>query len=402
MASIQKRVINRNWCFTLNNYTQDELNFITELSISLPVSIKTLCFQEEIGLEGTPHLQGIIIFINSVAMSGVKKTLNTSRIHCEVMRGSPKQAIAYCTKNDSTTKIDGVRVSSGSIPVGQGARMDLKAVAERINIDNEITSECISAHAVEFMKYSKGIEYYASKTHRLNPDRDFMPYTWQLDILDILKGKPNDREINWVYDPKGNKGKSRLCANLLLEHKAILLRGKASDMAYMYNNNPVVVFDIPRTQFNEDGRYMHAIYETAECLKNGVIVSTKYESKMKLFTVPHVIVFSNMLPDMNAWSPDRYNIIYLDDYDEKISIEEHVDVNTMIEDVIVDQLQEDLVHPRSYTGIAWIHWDALERRWINNLGNTYEDMSEIPEKYLSHKGNVKTISKVYRKKLSQK
>jgi len=395
------KVLNRNWCFTVNNYTSDELQFITELSKNLPTSIKTLCFQEEVGaLNGTPHLQGVLIYRDAKAICNIKKTLNIERTHCEIMRGSPKQAVDYCIKNDSTTKLDGVRVTAGSIPAGQGRRMDIHSVCEEIDLNNGINSDCISAHGAEFVKYSKGFEYYASKTKRLNADKDFMPYLWQRDILDILKGKPNDREINWVYDPKGNKGKSRLCTHLLLEHKAVVLRGKSSDMAYMYNDNPVVVFDIPRTQFNEDGKYMHAIYEMAECLKNGVIVSTKYESKMKLFTVPHVIVFSNMLPDMNAWSEDRYNIIYLDDYDEKVSAKEHVDIVTMLEDVVIDELHEEhIVHPPSYnTTVTWISWDAIEGRWINNLGNVYNDIYDIPERYLNRDGATTTISPLYRKR----
>jgi len=45
-----------------------------------------------------------------------------------------------------------------------------------------------------------------------------------------------------------------------------------------------------------------------EALKNGFISSSKYESCTKTFPVPHVIVFSNELPDENKFSSGRLKI----------------------------------------------------------------------------------------------
>ena len=53
----------RTWCFTLNNYTEED-------SVSLShnkwndMEITKLVFQEEIGEKGTPHLQGVVQFKN--------------------------------------------------------------------------------------------------------------------------------------------------------------------------------------------------------------------------------------------------------------------------------------------------------------------------------------------------
>jgi len=49
-----------------------------------------------------------------------------------------------------------------------------------------------------------------------------------------------------------------------------------------------------------------------ESIKNGLIVNTKYETGSKLFNSPHIIVFSNMSPDVSAMSMDRWKIICLD------------------------------------------------------------------------------------------
>jgi len=47
-----------NWCFTLNNYTDEEMEQIKNLAPS--GIIQYIAFGEEIGEEGTPHLQGYL------------------------------------------------------------------------------------------------------------------------------------------------------------------------------------------------------------------------------------------------------------------------------------------------------------------------------------------------------
>ena len=65
----------------------------------------------------------------------------------------------------------------------------------------------------------------------------------------------------------------------------------------------VVMVDMPRNQKNA------GIYVTIESIKNGMIKHTKYKGvdKKRPYDA-HVFVFSNELPDMTAWSFDRYNI----------------------------------------------------------------------------------------------
>lgn len=89
----RSRLRNRNWCFTLNNYTREDIdNFISKEYEYL--------FQEETGENGTPHLQGLLMFKNAVAFSKVKSI--NSKAHWEVCKNK-NASINYCKKNDSRT-----------------------------------------------------------------------------------------------------------------------------------------------------------------------------------------------------------------------------------------------------------------------------------------------------------
>ena len=81
----------KNWCFTLNNYTDAELQAVKE------VDCKYIIFGEEEGEAGTPHLQGFIVFNKVKRLSGVKKIID--RAHWEPSKGSSDQNITYCSKD---------------------------------------------------------------------------------------------------------------------------------------------------------------------------------------------------------------------------------------------------------------------------------------------------------------
>lgn len=80
----------RAWCFTLNNYTEED-----EQSVRA-VPCRYLIYGRETGESGTPHLQGYIYFKCTRTLSAVKRDL--PRAHLEAAVGTTLQNITYCSK----------------------------------------------------------------------------------------------------------------------------------------------------------------------------------------------------------------------------------------------------------------------------------------------------------------
>lgn len=81
----------RNWFFTLNNYTEDDIKHLEDIDAEY-------VFQKEKGENGTPHLQGIIMYANPRTLKSMKKI--NRRIHWEPSRDK-KASIKYCIKDDT-------------------------------------------------------------------------------------------------------------------------------------------------------------------------------------------------------------------------------------------------------------------------------------------------------------
>lgn len=127
---------------------------------------------------------------------------------------------------------------------------------------------------------------------------------WQEKLFKELQGPIHPRKIIWYYDKIGGKGKTAFCKFMYVHHKACILNnGKVSDIAFAVVGNPMIIlFNITRSV----EEYIN--YSAMESLKDGMIFSAKYESNMKVFNVPHVVVFANCRPDETKMSKDRWDI----------------------------------------------------------------------------------------------
>lgn len=93
----------RNWCFTINNYSMEDINRLKALEY------KYIVFGEEVGSKGTPHIQGYIEFKNARSFQSVSKKIKG---HIEKRKGNAIQASQYCKK-------DGKFYEDGTCPIKQ-------------------------------------------------------------------------------------------------------------------------------------------------------------------------------------------------------------------------------------------------------------------------------------------
>lgn len=139
---------------------------------------------------------------------------------------------------------------------------------------------------------------------------------WQADLKDSLLDAPDDRTIYWFWDYSGGTGKTAFAKHRVLStQQAMYVQGGARDIAYALGawidstcSSPREIYiDIPRAGMQ------HVSYPAIEGLKNGILFSSKYESRQIVFDTPHVIVFANEQPDTSKLSSDRWKITELND-----------------------------------------------------------------------------------------
>jgi len=247
----KKQTINpaKRWCFTLNNYSEEEFCSIVPI-------IRKMCsigiIGKEVGESGTPHLQGYIEF--------KKKTrplthFKYSRIHWEKCKGNREENIEYCSKEGDVW---------------------------RHGFDKPFTID---------------IDTF---------------YEWENYVIDILKEEPNERHIHWIWEENGCAGKTTFCKWIFMHYKdVVVLSGKAADMKNCiidfkntnYRLPKIVLIDIPRST-NTD----FLSYQGIEEIKNMFFYSGKYEGGMVCGRPPHLFIFANEYPNTEKCSLDRWKI----------------------------------------------------------------------------------------------
>lgn len=98
----------------MNNYSDEEVEAIKK------IACRYIVFGKEVGEEGTPHLQGFILFQNAQRFATVKKFVG-NRVHLEAQRGTSEQAAEYCKK-------DGDFFEAGNPPVSKKKQGEMEKV----------------------------------------------------------------------------------------------------------------------------------------------------------------------------------------------------------------------------------------------------------------------------------
>ena len=190
----------KHWCFTLNNHTVEDIEMIKGLDSS---KVPIITFQEEVGENGTKHIQGSLSFKTKSRPMGLGLS---KRIHWEKKRGTVEEMREYTVKDES-------KMSGG-------------------------------------IRYLRGWEPDKPYIEIIDELRD-----WQKEIMDILDKEIEDRKIYWYWEDIGGIGKTKFCKYVFTHYEdVVVLGGKAGDMKhcvvqYKEKNNrlpKIILVDMPR------------------------------------------------------------------------------------------------------------------------------------------------------------
>jgi len=138
------------------------------------------------------------------------------------------------------------------------------------------------------------------------------PLPWQQEMIDIVAGPPDDRSVVWVFNAKGNIGKSKLQKWMCwkMGAKRVPL-GSATQIKHSIAGlkpRKVYLCNLPRTCGDHESQ--RDLFSALEDIKDGWVESVMYGKDRALFMEPpHLWIFSNDVPDLRLASPDRW-VVY--------------------------------------------------------------------------------------------
>lgn len=232
------------WCFTIKR-SEVEPHVLCQLCQE---ACKQFTFQHERGEGGYEHYQGVLSLKVKHRLSELKNLLGISTAHLEPCR-SWVHSLEYCSKKEGRLAGPWTERSKFTTPV-------------------------------------------------------VLRHGWQRELEARLRGPVDPRRIIWFRDLKGGEGKTQFALYAFDELGAFICQNGASrDIAHMYPEGcRIVIFDVERSFAG------HFNYGILERIKNGYLMSTKYEGAIKRFDAPHIVVFANEWPQFTALSADRWDL----------------------------------------------------------------------------------------------
>ncbi len=247
----------KKWIFTLHLEDFSEMDRVATYFEKLFEPNDRYFFAFELGSENSPHFQGFFKLEWRKRLTALKKRFG-DRPHFKKMKGTWSQNLKYCTK-----------------------------------------------------------EHYKFWCNFRLPREIVWPeewYPWQEAIIRLVN-EPNDwdsRRINWIWCENGCTGKTTLMKYLMIKHEACSVVNKTNDAMHLLlsrhqNELPIdiICFNFSRTMLDRIN------YGSMEQIKDGLIISGKYEGGQLVIACPLVLVFANAPPNLEAMSLDRWNVIKL-------------------------------------------------------------------------------------------
>lgn len=281
-------MVSKSFCWTLNNYTEEEYEYLTSSELIDRVSYHIVA--KEVGAQGTPHLQGYTVLRRASRFTGLKRLFKTDRVHVELRRGTHEQASDYCKKSDpeffeyGTPPNDAVAVKPSSY---------------------SLISQCETyEEACSLVERNNPRDWYLSGDRiRENLKRKFVPeFSPYVPIFEVRDFRPPQELVDWVNSWQVSRtpclfligpskfGKTAWARSLCEPHT--YWKG----MVNLDEFNPasgVVIFD------DFEWKYMPSpkcwLTQAGQCT-----VTDKYRHKRTILVTMPAIYIANELPDWTA------------------------------------------------------------------------------------------------------
>lgn len=150
-------------------------------------------------------------------------------------------------------------------------------------------------------------------------------WPWQQEVIDTINDW-DTRSINVIYDNEGNKGKSILKTYIRCHRlgRVIPFCNNYKDILRMVCDMPtskMYLIDMPRAV---DKEKLGSLYSAIETIKDGYAYDDRYKFTEKMFDCPIIWIFTNVLPDCEYFTNDRWKFytinkaLKLEEYEESL------------------------------------------------------------------------------------
>lgn len=289
----------RCWMLTWNNYTREDHEMLKK---HVSERCTDYVIQEEVGENGTPHLQGYVYYKSAREFKTLKK--EWPKVHWEPTNNMDA-ARKYCKKEETRAP-------------------ETEPFEKEENTKKKTEDYPGNEHDWDHETFR---EY--DPLYKIDNDNLLLP--WQKEIKNMLDTKPDRRKVHWFWEKKGNTGKSTFAYHLAMRYpgQVLVLDGDAKDVFYAVKTyvtgkkgtldpfkSPLkmIIYDLPKSR-----EFTDALYNGMEKIKDGLFFNTKYEPGMVIMKPVHLIIFANRPPFKEMLSRDRWDIRNIDNNKEETS-----------------------------------------------------------------------------------
>ena len=293
------------WNFKLDSMSELDIALIQGIYEQSKHPVRYICYGAD-----QKEIHGYLEFEKrtQVYLTQVKHIFGdaSQRATFAMAKGSKQQNVRNCAARGTFHEIK-----------DDTTRVSLEEMAEELRANGE--AETARKYGDDFWSQYSTIKNTSARMKNIEAEElikqqmmDIELRDWQKWVVAMLEFQ-GDRKILFVVDEVGGLGKTWLTkwyhVNL---QAAVYTTTKRGDVAYAYNGESTVIFDLSRSQLEKLN------YDTLESIKNGMVFSTKYESRLKLYMPPRMIVFMNKRPELHKnLSDDRLEMLWFKSDDGK-------------------------------------------------------------------------------------